>query len=360
METNAKPNYSYQKKAAKQVLKNALSDNYIASLLAATPASGKSTISQICLNRYIQTYPSSRIVVLTEGQSPLKENYLNELKNSHIDINFTFGEFGSDSQVQVGLPQSIDNIKWEEIDLLIVDEAHNFYFAPTVRNIIKKYKVKHQILMTGSPSEFNLHNQITNGKKYGIYYISAEDLQKNGVFSGVDMDVFRSSDRKNPHRTIKELISFAKSRRDNLSKMMIACPTVEYAKSVKDYLTVQGRKVSLSTADTDKDNEAIAAFKANKTDTLVVVNKGILGFNDKGITFLADLKSSSNVDASNQLFSRVLRTHPEGLRKTYMRASTGTKDFNKQVVILHKIVALMKRDFFKQYNGNNLKIELAY
>ena len=352
-----KNKYSYQIPAASNVLDNAFSKNYGASVLAATPGAGKTTISHICINKFVLSYPSSRIVVLTEGQTPLKNQYLDELDNANVEINFTYGEFGSGAQVQVGLPQSIHNLTWDEIDLLIVDEAHNFYFATMVQNIIRKYKVKHQILMTGSPSEFNYRNSFQ--KTFGMTYISVEDLKKKGVFSGVDMDVFRTEDRKNPHRTIKELIKFAKKQNYDLSKMMIACPSIQYAKSVKDYLTVQGRKVSLSTSDSDKDNKAIAAFKAGETDTLVVVNKGILGFNDKEITFLADLKSSPNLDSSNQLFSRVLRTHPEDKRKAYVRAASGSKDYNKQVIMLHKIVALMDKKFFKAYNGKNLSIKMA-
>lgn len=353
-----KPNYSYQIKIAKQVVKNALSKNYDASVLAATPGSGKSTISHICINRYSSTYTSSRIVVLTEGQTPLKEQYLNELANANVDINFTYGEFGSDAQVQVGLPQSIQNIKWDEIDLLVVDEAHNFYFAETVQAIIRKYKVKHQILMTGSPSEFNHKNKFTSSS-FGMCFLSVEDLKKNGVFAGVDMDIFRTTDRKKPHQTIKDLMKFAKKEKYDTTKMMIACPSVEYAKSVRDYLKTTGRKVSLSTSMNDKTNSEIAAFKAGETDTLIVVNKGILGFNDNNITFLADLKSSSNLDTSNQLFSRVLRTHPKDLRKAYIRASNGVKDFNKQVLMLHKVKALMQRHIFKNYDGKNLNLRIG-
>ena len=358
METTNKANYSYQKKASKVVLKNALSNKYMASVLAATPGSGKTTIAQYCIRSYLGLNPSHRVCILTEGLSMLKNQFLNDLENSHIDINFTYGEFGSDAQVQVGLPQSISRVKWDEIDLLIIDEAHNYYSAPTVQNIISKYKVKHQILLTGSPSEFTLHNQSNRNTKYGMYYISAECLKRNNVFAGVDMDVVKIEDKKNPHSVIKKVIKHAKYQKYDISKIMIACPNVAYAKSVHDYLKATGRKVSISTADTDKDNAAIAAFKAGETDTLVVVNKGILGFNDKNITFLADLKSSSNLDASNQLFSRVLRTHPEDKRKAYVRVGQG-KSYNNQVFTLYKIEALMKKSIFKGFNGKNLNIQIA-
>lgn len=295
---------------------------------------------------------------MTEGQAVLKEQYLDELKNANVELDFTFGEFGSNAQVQVGLPQSIGKLKGNDIDLLIVDEGHNFYFAPTIQNILKNNNVRHQLIMTGSPSEYNFKNETM--PSYGMTYISAEDLENNNVFSSVHMEVFKTENRTDPKQTVKDLMAYASFKALNTDKMMIAAPTIDFANKVKKYLESTGRIVSLSTSENDKENEQINKFKNNETDVLIVVNKGILGFNDKNITFLADLKSSGNLDTSNQLFSRVLRRHPSNLRKTYIRASTGVNDFNKQVVMLHKIAALMKRKFFQNYNGKNIKVSYNF
>jgi len=343
--------FSYQDKAAKRVLENALDKRYIASVLAACPSAGKTTISHKILNTYTTTYPNARILVLTEGQNTLKNQYLEELQTPNVEILFSYGSLGSKAQVQVGLPQSIDKLEWDSIDLLIVDEAHNFYLADTVQDIIERLRPRHQILMTGSPTKYNAWNQ-ENYKKYGIYYISAEELQKYGVFSAVDMDVARVTYRKNATQTIKEVLSHAVKNGDPLSKVMVACPNIAYAKQVADYLTSVGRKVSISTSANDKDDVQIQAFKQGKTDVLVVVGKGVLGFNDKDITLLIDLKSSSNVDTSYQLFARVLRTHPKNFKKAYWRVAD--KDYNHQVLMLHKIQALMNRGVFVGFTGKNL------
>lgn len=359
METTKKTDYSYQEKAAKVVLRNALSNKYTASVLAATPGSGKTTISQICVRKYLSKYPSSRVVVLTEGQSTLKTQFIEELDNAHIDINFTYSEFTGNGQVRVGLPQSINRLDWNEIDLLVVDEAHNFYNAPTVQNIIEKYNVKHQILLTGSPSEFTRENNNSRKDKYGMFFISAEDLMKNNVFSQVDMDVMLC-DTHNSRSIVSDLMSLSKKRKYNTKKIMVACPSIRFAKQMKDAFEVYGRKVSLSTSENDPTNQEIANFKNDLTDVLLVVNKGILGFNDKGITLLLDLKSSSNLDASNQLFSRVLRKHPRNIRKAYIRTTNNRKSFNKEVGVLHKLSALMNTDVFKNFDGKNLKIKLSF
>ena len=352
-----KIDYSYQSKAATQVLKNALNNKFLASVLAACPSSGKSTISHIIINQYVQMYPSAKIVVLTEGQNTLKIQYLEELKSPNVKINFTFGLFGSNSQVQVGLPQSINNLKWDNIDLLISDEAHNWYLAPTVQKIVSRLKPTNTILMTGSPTKYNAHNQNTTSRKFGMHYISAEDLKKQGVFSTADLDVVKVENKKDPIQTIKGVLIHANKEKINTDKIMVACPNIRYARVVSTYLNGIGRTVSLSTSEDVRSDLEISRFKNGETDTLVVVNKGILGFNDKNMTALFDLKSSSNVDTSYQLFARILRIHPNKVKKSYIRVSDN--DYNNQVLMLHKMMALMKTEIFKGFTGKNLKMEIA-
>lgn len=340
--------YSYQTKAAKQVLSNA--QNKI-SVLAACPGAGKTTISHIIINKFLRTNPNAKVLVLTEGKNTLKNQYLDELKQSNVEIEFSYGDFNSSAQVRVGLPQSIRWLNWTEVDLLIIDEAHNFFMAPMVQAIVQKLSPKKTILMTGSPTKFN------NNNKYAIYYIAAEELMKMGVFSSVSMDIARCTDKKNPWEAIKSVLTSAKNRQDDLSKIMIACPSIDYAKKVSDYLKYIGFSVSLSTSENDENDIEIQKFKSNQTKALVVVGKGILGFNDKNITLVADLRSSSNLDASYQLFARVLRIHPKKISKVYYRIAD--QDYNEQVLTLHKMKALMKKDIFQSFNGKNLKLQLT-
>lgn len=339
-------NYLYQIKAAEQILKNA--QNKV-SVLAACPGAGKTTISHIIINKFIKTNPNAKVLVLTEGKNTLKNQYLDELKQANVRIDFSYGDFNSSAQVRVGLPQSIRWLAWTEVDLLIVDEAHNFFMAPMVQAIVQKLSPKKTILMTGSPTKFN------NSGKYAIYYIAAEELMEMGVFSSISMDVARCSDKKNPWEAIKSVLASAKSHRDDTSKIMIACPSIDYAKKVFDYLKHAGFTVSLSTSENDENDTEIEKFKNDQTRALVVVGKGILGFNDKKITLVADLRSSSNLDASYQLFARALRIHPKGIKKSYYRIAD--QDYNKQVLTLHKMKALMKKDIFQGFDGKNLKLQ---
>lgn len=353
-----KIDFSYQIKAAKQVYADAKSGKFLASVLGACPSAGKTTISHHVINMAIADNSELKVVVLTEGQKTLKSQYISELENPNIPINFTFGDFESNAQVRVGIPQSIDQLDWKEIDMLIVDEAHNFFLAPMVQDIVKKLGPKMVILMTGSPTKYNLHNQTSINSKYAMYYISAEELQDYGVFSAVDMDVVRTTNKKNATIAIKDCLGAAYKNNDDLSKIMIACPTIAYAKEVARFMSSIGRKVSLSTSKNDGDDTEIQKFKNDETDVLIVVAKGILGFNDKKITVLFDMRSTGNIDASYQLFARVLRTHPDEIKKAYYRLADS--DYNKQVLTLYKMTALMQRDIFVGYNGKNLKLEVKY
>ena len=332
-----------------------ISNRYIASVLAACPGAGKTTISQMVINSYIQLFPTARVLVLTEGQNTLKNQYIDELKTAHIKLNFSYGDFSSEAQVRVGLPQSIEQLKGG-FDLLIVDEAQNFFFAEMVQEIIKKYNPKHMMLMTGSPTKFNEHNS-KNFTKYAMHYISAEDLQKQGVFSSVNMDVVRVSDKKSARQTMMMALQAAKTKGDDVSKIMVACPSIAYATEVFHALIVAGYTVALSTSKNDQDDGEIASFKLGQANALVVVGKGILGFNDPSITALFDFKSSDNLDSSYQLFARVLRKHPKAVVKSYYRIAD--KDFNKQVLTLHKMLGLMKTDIFTGFTGKNLKLAVG-
>lgn len=356
--------YNYQYTVANKIIKDFENKAIEASVLAATPGSGKTTISQIVINNYLTKYPNTKVLVLTHGQNVLKNQYLDNLRNSFIKINFNFVDFNKTAkdidsyQVFVGLPQSLKKIKLPKIDLLIVDECHQFYLKPLVSNIIKQLKPTHQLLMTGSPSEFIKINNLKN--RYEINFIAGEDLMKKGVFSSVVMEVISTKKEDPIDVKLTKMMVHARQDNMNLSKIMIAVNTVEEGFIVASKLSSMGRKIALSTVKNDPEGREIGRFKNNECDTLIVVNRGVLGFSDNEITGMFDLKCSSNLDTSNQLFSRVLRKHPKGITKFYYRhGDRSAKDFNNQFIMLHKIKDLMKNSIYKRYDGTNLVVRFV-
>jgi superfamily II DNA or RNA helicase len=357
--------YDYQIELANKIIYNILNLNIEAAVLAATPGAGKTTISQIVIQKYINKYPNAKVLVLTHGQNLLKNQYIDSLNKPFIDIKFTFNDLknldkNNLPQVFVGIPQAMVDFPLNKIDLLIVDECHEFYLKPMVQSIIKKIKPSHQLLMTGSPSEFIKLKKM--GKKYEMIYICGEELINYNVFSTVELDVVPIQENRNTNYTndIKKMFSYAFNKNKNLSKIMIAVNNIKQAYEVSKYLESINRKVALSTFKNDKESDKIKDFKENKYDTLIVVQRGILGFSDNNITGVFDLRCSSDIDISNQLFSRVLRKHPDNIEKFYYRCGNRfTKDFNNQVIMLHKIKAMLRKSIFTQYDGENMKIKIG-
>jgi len=348
--------YSYQPKAAKAILEMALSQDYVAAILAAAPSSGKSTIIIHALNSFLEKHPHARVVILTHNQNILKNQMIENFQNPNVEIKFTFGIFGSDSQVEIGIPSNASKIS--EMDLLVVDEAHQYYWEPMVDKIVAKHTPKYQILMTGSPSFFVKYNNAVDNstksaKKFGMHFIAANDLM-NGVFSPIDLDVVRF-DGKQTIDKMKAVFARAKEERYDMTKIMWACKTIKEATAVAYYLKNEfGRTVFVSTSENDADSVAIQNFINSKDGVLIVVNKGILGFSDSNITCLIDFKCSKDLDTRNQFFARGLRVHPEGIKKAYISVSN-SRNWNKEGQVLNQMISLMDRDVLMRYEGTPLK-----
>jgi hypothetical protein len=347
-------NYQYQTDCALKVLNNTLGGNYIAGVVSACPGAGKTTISFIYINEYVARFPNAKVLVLTHNMNVLKDQYLNDLKNAHVKINFTFGDFKTkNAQVKVGIPASIGNLDWTKIDLLVVDEAHEYWGEKMVTDIYKRLAPSHVLLLTGSPSSFIMHNHAVdrvykNNKKYFIDFIAGSDLAQNNVFAPVTLDCVNSG--STTAQSLENALNRAKSEGYDMSKIMIACTNTEQANIVSYQMKMKGRKVALSTSGNDSDSEQFEAFLKGEKDVLVVVRRGILGFSDVNLTLVIDMKCSSDLDVRNQLFARALRKSPKNIRKAYITVPSKSKAKN-EVAMLKKLMAFMDRKNFSTYMG---------
>lgn len=337
--------YSYQNKTAKAVYYKAMSGNYIASVLAAAPSAGKTNILIKVLNILFEKYPEKKVRVFTHNQTVLRDQMLEDFTNGFETPNFTFGVFGSDSMVEVGTHGSYKKV--DDMDIMVVDEAHEYFWQQISSTILKKHKPEAIILLTGSPSYFNKYNKHSSyNDRFGMTYISANELIEKGVYAPVDLDsVVCNGDIIDRY---EKAISQLKNKKDNFTKIMIAVDSIKQGKVLANYIS-KSRKVSLSTSENDPNNEEIKKFKNNDTNTLIVIQKGILGFSDNYITSLIDLRMSQNIDVRNQLFSRLLRRHPENTRKTYISVPKDSKQYSREVGVFNRLVEIMDVDNFKTY-----------
>lgn len=348
--------WEFQYRIAKEVLNTALKEGK--AVCAVSCSGGKSTIAQHILNLFAESRPDISSVVITENNNALKEQFLDDIKNAHIPINFTYGEF-TDSKnvhVRVGVAASLHKLKVNP-GLLIIDEAHRHSFAERIQSYIKKAKPKAIIYLTGTPDKFIKENKNTK-EKTKIVFISGSELQERGLYSGVTMDVFRTKDKMNPVQTVEDFLSHTSRNQDNTSKTLIACPTITYAEKMAQYLEALGKIVFLSTSKNDPKNLVLNESKKSKLGFIVTVGKCSLGYSDRTITCLADFRSSLNSLSTNfQLFARVLRQSSDDIHKLYIRVSNDNSvEYNKNVMLLHKLDAFLERHVFTQFDGSNLTL----
>lgn len=336
--------YSYQKTASSKLLEMTVSNDYIATILAACPSAGKSTIIVHFLNDYLELNPLHKVVLFTHNLNNLTEQMLDGFTSGPVRPRFTFGNFAQNVQVRVGTICGGLSLR-DKADLVIFDEAHQFYLKDMANKVVEQLNPHKVVGMTGTPSYFNEFNIKANGKKFGMYYISAEDLVDLGVFSNVVVDIVSGSDTE---QKLNMALKKATDLNMNLAKIIITAKDQMQANMIGYLMKNKGRRVAVSTSAKDPDNRLLNGYKNNEYDTLVVVNKGILGFSDCNTTGMIDLRASRDIDCRSQTFARILRRHPDLLKKFYISA-VDPSEMRKEIKTMHGMLALMKRKNFVSY-----------
>jgi len=402
--------YDYQIELMTKAYKIIESNDIV--ILAAAPSAGKTYMSIALIDYYLMKYPNSRVLVLAHGTTVLRTQYFDSIKKIKPNFTYSMVEKGRElnkatTQVVITLPQSITRLKTlPKFELLTVDEAHEFYFAikqkvingvridqpGMVQDIIKKIKPNSQLLLTGTPSKFILNGfknilpvtiqrlltegQITDpiielaksshnfkhntdfnakGELYGIkkFFYTESDL--DDVFEQIYKRLIMVGG-KSPKYLHNDIIVASKVSQlitlKKLDKTMIVCKSQKQAKQAKEYFINKGIKVNLSISDTDVDSTQIEEF-INQDDSLIliVVGRGILGFNYIKLVNVIDMTFSINIDKIFQLLSRIIRKYDKKT-KLFIKV-VPEKDVEYYNAILHCVMALSSEEWFLKYNGKN-------
>lgn len=150
-----------------------------------------------------------------------------------------------------------------------------------------------------------------------------------------------------------------------LSKTMIAAHSIEQAKALRDILEEKFAgtecKIALSVSrgmsddpdDIDEKGERIKQFQTDPdTKILIVVRRGILGFDMPELCNVVDFTCSRNINRIYQLYARVLRTHPKHNKFFFRVASNENPAVDS--FFLQAALCLNNRDFISRFNGKNL------
>ena len=138
-----------------------------------------------------------------------------------------------------------------------------------------------------------------------------------------------------------------------MNKTMIACRRQNQAMYVKKYLAKKNITSSLSICDTDSKSEEIEKFKNDKNSSvLIVVGRGILGFNYPDLINVIDMTCSQNINKIFQLMARVLRKKETYQKKVYYKVFPHKLSI-KFNYIMNVVMCLTDREYFLKFTGKN-------
>lgn len=375
-----KPDYSFQSPLIKAVFRDLKA--YQENVLAAAAGAGKTNMVIELLNKhYLPEYKDHKVLILSHGQVVLRNQWIDRF--DRVGVNFSFQKLVSGStidlskQVYIGIPQYFNKdrlklLKNKKI-LLIVDEAHQYYFAKDgmVEKIIQSIKPESTLCLTGTPSEFIRRN------KFKTNFISPNEVANRGAYSYVSMELSHSPysfkreeylksgelrtdiniDKAETYMTLENMLRQLDQK--ELKKTMIICSSQKQAIDVERFFINNKQLTALSTSDTDADSGAIKFFlEHDDCKVLSVVNRGILGFDCPEIMNLLDLKCSYNPNVIMQYLARIFRLHPTGrVKKRYLRAMNGDRIIDEWH-IMNFMVNLMEPENFISFNGEILDREI--
>jgi DNA repair protein RadD len=314
--------------------------------LSLPTGSGKSHVIAALVKDAVQTYPDTRILMLTHAKELITQN-LEKLRHHWDDA--PVGVYSASLRarelhkpITFAAIQSVRNRAHEigHIDLCIVDEAHAINHAQTggYRKLIAALTEINPALrvvgLTASPYRLG-HGMIHEGKdvlfddiiepvsiielvesnylaplrsKHTDLTFSTAGIQKSGG-EYVAADIERHVDtEENNRQVIKETIERAKDRRS----ILVFCATVKHAHNVAELFAENGVHASVVTGATPLDDRdrIISHFKQGQIRILVNVNVLTTGFDHTGIDCVVFLRPTMSPGLYYQMAGRGLRIDP--------------------------------------------------
>ena len=343
-------------------------------ILAGCVAAGKTTMANKIMGKY------SKVLVLAHGQDILRSQFAESTReftdNVHIikkANQYTNKIRNLKRGVIVTLPQTIKNIKnLGDFDLIIVDEAHQFYLAEMCQSIFKRLPKAKQLLLSATP--FTLRS--LNIVEHSFTLDRALDI---GIMSNVTMEIMTSCYNYNlldytQDATLKEsvatkitkketdltmgsvlsaLISSVSKKPTKLDKTIIVASSIRQSDYIASFLKKVKIESLVSHSKGDISSENINLFKKSKNiSVLIVVGRARLGFNMPELVNMVDMSGTLNPALLYQMLGRVTRVHPKGKKKRFIKL-TPNNLHNYTYAVMCITAGLCYEDFFQSYSPEN-------
>lgn len=357
------PDYSFQPLMVGDVWKSLRTEGR--AVLAASCGAGKTKMAIDIVYKWLKANPKGNVLWLAHGQRTLRTQAIEAFKSTG-KTNFTEIKGQNtdwDQRVHIALPHSIvrTKLKKNQYGLIITDEAHHFYTGEMGSAIRKANPKTWELLLTAS------HGRFTK-QQWPVFKISLLELIERGVAMSPRISIVLSKDDwtrslddkgnlsskfKFKHLTrcltdaMKELApKYAKRG----SKHMIACHSQAAAQEAGKYLKSLGVNFKVSTTDIDVNSIGFSEFLKNKeVKVLIVVYRGVLGFNVPELETILDITGSANPDRIFQLMGRCTRAY-SGKKPMYVKMAS---DLHAQWYryVMSGVVCLAHPDVYNEYNG---------
>lgn len=350
-------------------------------VLAAALGSGKTLMSIVLIDAYLEQNPGAKVLVLTHAQVLLRSQYFQECNKMVPNFSYHELEYGidfadkyRDVDVMIAIPQSLQFLKSDKItnikfDLVVVDEAHQQHLTKTAQAIMDNIKPEVKILMTATPAPFVLRNyRIIPFALFDLpeSLVSKIDLSVIGSKYDYDLQDFNSdfeltdaAQKKHitedlTHITLKNLVDDILNLIGS-EKSVFACRSQRQAMYVCSFFKSIGINATLSISDTDKTSAELVKFKENPDiQVLVVVGRAILGFDYAELLNFIDMTGTQNINSISQMYGRVARPHPDGIVKKFIKIVPDRDNMIEWYSrIMDASLFLASGQWLLKYNGKN-------
>lgn len=390
--------YSYQEALVERVIKT-LYRNHKA-VLAACPGAGKTHMTLEIVKRFLQDKPDAKILILTNGQVLLRNQWHAFLTEKGLRHGIIFSSrlariTLAHHSVVVALPQSLRGKELPKIDLLIIDEAHHRYLRQEVQAIIDQTKPDYELPITGTPSLFvdrpeyetigiSIEELLPLGVvcdpvvelvqmeyQYGLnnYNPSTMQLRRNLIFDAQStkeviqsvfdklMEKLTSENRANPEAfnwvtAPNDWVSLAK----HLKKTLIIANNQRHALDIGEYFAERQIKAIVNIHYLTDGIAELEQFMTTDAPIMIVVIRGILGFNYTELMNVIDLSGTLNVNRNFQQLCRVIRPSTENpkQRKLYIKG-TNAEMAPLTYMVMSFVIALSTKEYYYQYSTDFTK-----
>lgn len=364
-------------------------------VLSMAPSGGKTVTAIEKIKIFLKENSTSRALIIAHGQNILKSMWQKALKKYLTEEEI--------SRVICDIPHNHRKMDLKGVELIVIDEAHEFTFAKTVEEILQKLPKAKKLYLTGTPSRF-----IAKGpEEYPLVMVAGAELVENGFMSDLSVGLFATKARlteedrnrygdlspeaiERLEKTTKQdveacLDAMLKRLKDFgflkipavplirnrspwsfgwLEKTLWACASIKQAEMVFKHLQSKNISARISHSENDPDSLQILGdgngdlgflHKDDKTLVLVVVDRATLGFDMPWLVNVVDMTGSHNPDRCYQLLSRALRKNPEKPdQRKYFYKINNEKERDITKIYMTATLCLLWPDFLSKYNGKNL------